>query len=62
VFTPCLASVVEHLHPGYDGREDLRAADATYMEAVSASETDRQTYMGRLPLIEMQRTTKARVT
>jgi hypothetical protein len=62
VFSPCLASVVEHLHPGYDGREDLRAADATYMEAVSASETDRQTYMGRLPLIEMQRTTKARVT
>jgi len=62
VFAPCLASVVEHLHPGYDGREDLRAADATYMEAVSASETDKATYMGRLPLIEMQRTTKARVT
>jgi hypothetical protein len=55
VFTPCLASVVEHLHPGYDGREDLRAADSTYTKAQEHADEDRQTFMSRAPLIAMQR-------
>lgn len=61
VFTPCLDSVVEHLHPGYDGREDLREADPTYMAAVGHSEADQETFKSRLPLIEMQRTTRAKI-
>jgi glycosyltransferase involved in cell wall biosynthesis len=56
VFTPCLASVVVHHHPGYDGREDLRQADPTYMKAVESSGSDAETYESRLPLIRMQRT------
>ena len=61
VFSPCLDSVVEHLHPGYDGREDLREADPTYMRAVEFQETDRATWMARLPLIEQQRVGRGRL-
>lgn len=60
VFTPCLSSVVEHHHPGYDGRDDLRFADPTYSRAVELSEGDQATYESRRPLIEMQRTTRGR--
>ena len=60
VFTPCLDSIVEHLHPGFDGREDLRQADPTYMAAVEHSAEDEQTFKNRLPLIEMQRTSRAK--
>lgn len=61
VFSPCLDSVVEHLHPGYEGREDLRQSDSTYMLAVEHSAEDEATFKDRVPLIEMQRTTRARV-
>lgn len=57
-FSPCLESVVEHLHPGYDGREDLRAEDPTYMAAIESVEDDHDLFMSRLPLIEMQRATR----
>jgi glycosyltransferase involved in cell wall biosynthesis len=52
VFTPCLDSVVIHHHPGYDGREDLRASDPTYMKAVEFSEMDEIAFRRRAPLIE----------
>lgn len=55
VFTPCLDSVVEHLHPGYKGREDLRQSDPTYMLAVKHSAEDEETFKDRLPLIQQQR-------
>ncbi len=58
VFTPCLASVVIHHHPGYDGREDLRHADAAYMKAVEFSEMDEIAFRRRAPLIEQHRVTK----
>ena len=62
VFTPCLASVVEHLHPGYDGREDLRKSDPVYRKAAESAEQDQKTFLGRVPLIEMQRTSRAKVS
>jgi hypothetical protein len=49
-----------HHHPGYDGREDLRAADPVYMAAVEHAEADAATYKARLPLIEMQRITRSK--
>lgn len=52
VFAPCLASVIVHHHPGYDQREDLRAADPTYMKAVEFSEMDAIAFRRRAPLIE----------
>jgi len=51
VFAPCLASHVIHNHPGYDGREDLRQADPTYMAAVSNSESDMKTWIKRAGII-----------
>jgi len=51
VFIPCLESVVIHHHPGYDGREDLRSADATYMKAVDSADRDRKTWLSRMPII-----------
>jgi hypothetical protein len=60
VFTPCHDSIIEHHHPGYEGREDLRRADPVYMAAVDAADEDAKTYRGRLPLIEMQRTSRTR--
>jgi hypothetical protein len=53
--------VVEHLHPGYDGDETARRADPTYMTAVRWSEDDAETFAARLPLIEMQRTGRAKL-
>lgn len=61
VFTPCLQSVVEHLHPGYDGREDLRESDPVYMRAVEHADADAKTFRSRLPLIEQHRVTRAKV-
>ena len=62
VFTPCLDSVIEHLHPAYDGDEQARMADPTYAETARESTgVDQATFLERLPLIEMQRTTLARV-
>jgi len=55
VFTPCPESVIEHHHPGYDGREDLRAADPVYMAAVESADADQRIFRSRLPLLEMQR-------
>lgn len=53
VFTPCLDSIIEHHHPGYEGREDLREADPVYMTAVESAEADAKTFRQRLPLIHM---------
>lgn len=61
VFSPCLDSIVEHLHPGYDGDEDARRADPTYMAAVEYAADDQETFKDRLPLIEMQRTARGRI-
>jgi glycosyltransferase involved in cell wall biosynthesis len=61
VFTPCLDSIVEHLHPGYDGDEDARRADPTYMKAVEHQVEDAETFKERLPLIEMARTARGRL-
>jgi hypothetical protein len=58
VFTPCLRSVVIHHHPGYDGREDLREKDATYMKAVEFSEMDQTSFRRRAGLIDQHRTVK----
>jgi glycosyltransferase involved in cell wall biosynthesis len=55
VFTPCLDSVIVHHHPGYDGDEEARMADPTYMKAVVFSDDDRRTWMSRAPLIENHR-------
>lgn len=60
VFTPCLASIIEHHHPGYAGREDLRDADPVYVKAQATAEVDRATFMARLPLIQMQRTSRGK--
>jgi hypothetical protein len=60
VFTPCLSSVVEHHHPGYVGREDLRQADPVYMRAVEFADEDQRTFRSRLPLIEMARVSRAK--
>ncbi len=59
-FTPCLTSIVEHHHPGYDGRDDLRFADPTYTRAVEHSVADQKMYDTRKHLIEMQRTSRGR--
>ena len=58
VFTPCLESVVIHHHPGYDGREDLRANDPTYMKAVEFSEMDEIAFKRRAGLIEQHQVVK----
>lgn len=56
VFTPCLASVVEHLHPGYEDKP----RDDVYLMAVDSAEADQKTFMQRVPLIELQRTGRAK--
>ena len=58
VWTPCLASVVIHHHPGYDGREDLRQADKAYMKAVEWSEMDKIAFTRRAGLIDQHNVTK----
>ena len=44
-----------HHHPGYDGREDLRAADPLYVKATETSEQDRKTWLKRVPIISSMR-------
>jgi hypothetical protein len=56
VFTPCLSAVVEHHHPGYEGKP----RDGVYMLAIEVAEEDRQTFQARLPIIAMQRTSRGR--
>jgi hypothetical protein len=58
VFAPCLDSVVIHHHPGYDGREDLRQADAAYMKAQEFSEMDRIAFTRRAGLIDQHKVVK----
>jgi glycosyltransferase involved in cell wall biosynthesis len=60
VWTPCLDSVIEHHHPGYAGREDLRQADSVYVKAQETAEEDKRTFVSRSPLIEMQRTSRGK--
>ena len=55
VFAPCLDSRVIHHHPGYDGREDLRAADKTYMHAIEFSESDATAFKRRAGLIDQHK-------
>jgi glycosyltransferase involved in cell wall biosynthesis len=57
VFTPCLDSVVIHNHPGYDDKP----RDEVYQLAIGWSEQDQKTFNERAPLIEMQRTSYAKV-
>jgi glycosyltransferase involved in cell wall biosynthesis len=57
VWTPCLASVVIHHHPGFDGREDLRQADKAYMRAVEWSEMDKIAFTRRAGLIDQHNVT-----
>lgn len=57
VFTPCLSSVVEHLHPGYDGKP----RDDVYMLAIDSSERDAKRWAARRPLVEMQRQGRGKV-
>ena len=58
VFAPCLDSHVIHHHPGYDGREDLRQADPTYMRAVEFSGMDEITFRRRAGLIDQHKVGK----
>lgn len=51
VFTPCLASMVEHLHPDL-GKADV---DDTYRKGWSAREHDEKEWRKRAPLVAMQR-------
>lgn len=51
VFTPCLASLVEHLHPDL-GKADV---DDTYRKGWSARERDEREWKKRAPLVQMQR-------
>jgi hypothetical protein len=61
VFAPCLTSIIEHHHPGYDGgSEDFRAADPVYAAPVQYSEADHKKFMERVPLIEMQRMSRGK--
>ena len=55
VFSPCLTSRVIHHHPGYDGREDLRLADSTYMRATEFSEMDTIAFRRRASLIDQHK-------
>lgn len=52
VFTPCLQSIVEHLHP--DLRRDV-PVDSTYQKGWSEREHDKAEWVKRRPLVEMQR-------
>ena len=56
VFTPCLESRVIHHHPGFDGDEQARQADPTYMKAVEFSEMDQITFTKRARLIDQHKT------
>lgn len=57
VYVHCGECVLEHLHPGYDNGE----RDQVYLMAIESAEPDRKEWLSRLPLVEMQRTTRAKV-
>ena len=50
-FIPCLRSVVEHHHPGYDRAE----RDDVYLSAIDTSDTDLRTYTERSLLLGFHR-------
>lgn len=56
VFTPCLDSVIEHHHPGYEGKP----RDGVYLTAIEHSAADEATWKARHPLVRMQRRTLAK--
>ena len=60
VFTPCLESVIEHHHPAYDGREDLRESDPVYVKGQASALADQKVWLTRAPLVQMQRTTRGK--
>ena len=51
VFSPCLSSMVEHLHPDLGKAE----VDDTYRKGWSARERDEREWRKRAPLVAMQR-------
>ena len=59
-FSPCLDSVVEHHHPAYDGREDLRDADPVYVAGQASALEDQKVWLARKVLVEMQRVTRGK--
>jgi glycosyltransferase involved in cell wall biosynthesis len=56
VFAPCLESVIEHHHPGYDGNEAARDADPVYAKAPVTADADLKTWMKRAPIVAGYRT------
>lgn len=56
VFTPCLESVVEHHHPGYDGDEQARATDLIYSLPPLSGESDAKMWQKRAPIVAGYRT------
>jgi glycosyltransferase involved in cell wall biosynthesis len=60
VFAPCLDSIVEHHHPAYDGREDLREADPVYVQGQASALDDQKVFLSRVPLIQMQRASRGK--
>jgi hypothetical protein len=59
VFTPCLSSIVEHHHPGYQATPTDQLDDVYHL-AISSAAEDRTTFLSRAPLIQMQRTTRGK--
>lgn len=57
VFTPCLESVVEHLHPDMK----LAEVDDTYREGWSQRPHDEQEWQKRRTLVQMQKTGRGKV-
>lgn len=57
VFTPCLESVVEHMHPDLGKAE----VDETYQKGWSARESDEKEWRKRAPLVGMQSTSRRKV-
>lgn len=56
VFSPCLTSIVEHHHPGYDGLP----RDEVYVKAIATSSDDAKTWANRSTLIDMQRVSRSK--
>lgn len=58
VFSPCLESVVDHIHP--DLHETV-PVDATYQQGWSSRATDEAEWRKRAPLVQMQREGRGKV-
>jgi hypothetical protein len=62
VFAPCLDSIIEHLHQGFDGLTvEERLADPVLRVPLENQAADQATFLERLPLIEQQRTGLAKL-